>query len=326
MSDKRSNINTQLNRPGIYKILNKANGKFYIGSAINLRKRRKNHFGMLQSGTHCNNLLLRAFKKYGEENFEFSVIEFVDDVTKLIEREQYWLEQTRCYNRKIGYNISPTAGSNLGWEMPREQRDAISKLKKGKPFPELNEDAKLLKSESLKAYYKRIGGSSFKNKPRTDETKQKISASKTGRRLSKQHKLRLSKIRRQFALNEGYKNPMTGRTHSSESKAKMSEAKRLSKMRREQLGLSGPGTGRTVSEETRAKLSRIRRGKKLSKEHVAKVVAKLIGRKRSQESKQKSSDGMKRWHAHNISPMKGRKHSEETKKLMSQNRKKKRNT
>src|SRR5438045_7013760 len=157
MAEKRSNINTQLNKPGIYKILKKVNGKFYIGSAKNLRKRRKNHFLELEKGTHRNTILQRAYNKYGKQNFEFPVVEFVEDVTQLITRENCWINLTGCCDRKIGYNISPTAGSNLGWKMPQEQKDHLSNIKKGIPFPPLTEEAKAMKSESLIDYYKRIG-------------------------------------------------------------------------------------------------------------------------------------------------------------------------
>ena len=243
----------------------------------------------LEKGTHRNTILQRAYNKYGKQNFEFPVVEFVEDVTQLITRENCWINLTGCCDRKIGYNISPTAGSNLGWKMPQEQKDHLSNIKKGIPFPPLTEEAKAMKSESLIDYYKRIGGSPFKGKTLNDETKGKISNSKIGHPLNQEHKTTLSNTHRELAKKEDYKNPMQGRKHSAESIEQISETKKRSKEKREELGLPGPGTGRKASEETKAKQSKARKGKKLSPEHVAKVTAKLKGRPRSSESRVESS-------------------------------------
>lgn len=43
---------TYLNKSGIYRIINVINNKFYIGSAINLRKRRNTHFEQLNNNKH----------------------------------------------------------------------------------------------------------------------------------------------------------------------------------------------------------------------------------------------------------------------------------
>lgn len=57
----------------IYKIINKKNGKFYIGSTINISKREKRHFSDLEKNTHHCLFLQRAYKKYGKEFFLFFI-------------------------------------------------------------------------------------------------------------------------------------------------------------------------------------------------------------------------------------------------------------
>jgi hypothetical protein len=60
--------------PGIYQILCIPNGKIYIGSAIDLRARWEQHRHSLRRRDHRNRHLQQAWDKYGESNFEFSVL------------------------------------------------------------------------------------------------------------------------------------------------------------------------------------------------------------------------------------------------------------
>lgn len=89
---------------GIYKIRNKINGKFYLGSSEKIKRRWNEHKSLLRRNKHCNGILQKAWNKYGEENFELSVIEECM-VNVLLEREQFYLDTMKPY-RKIGYNIS----------------------------------------------------------------------------------------------------------------------------------------------------------------------------------------------------------------------------
>ena len=63
---------------GVYQIRCIPTGKIYVGSAVNLSKRQRDHVNSLRQGDHENVYLQRAWDKYGEENFEFTVLEFVD--------------------------------------------------------------------------------------------------------------------------------------------------------------------------------------------------------------------------------------------------------
>ena len=60
---------------GIYMLKNKVDGRVYIGSsARSCGNRCSNHMATLRKGTHTNKFLQRAFNKYGEKAFSFTVI------------------------------------------------------------------------------------------------------------------------------------------------------------------------------------------------------------------------------------------------------------
>ena len=91
---------------GIYQIQNKLNKHFYIGSAINIRKRLRSHLNRLQKHKHDNIHLQHAFNLYGIDVFEFYVVEFCTPEVRL-KSEQYWID--RFFGKPFFYNINPKA-------------------------------------------------------------------------------------------------------------------------------------------------------------------------------------------------------------------------
>jgi len=108
-------------KSGIYAIINAVNGKFYVGSSQNIKERWARHQRDLRKGIHRNKHLRRAWKKYGEGSFYFGVLEPVEDLARLTDREQYWMDLL-----KPEYNILPTAGSSLGFRFTEEQKQKLS--------------------------------------------------------------------------------------------------------------------------------------------------------------------------------------------------------
>ena len=122
---------------GIYQIRHLESSKIYVGSAVSVRKRELDHFNELRKNKHSNSKLQRAFNKYGENAFKFEVLELVEDKTKLLEREQYWLDITCCCNRNKGYNLCKIAGNRLGVKHSEETKCKIAKANTGyKPSEE----------------------------------------------------------------------------------------------------------------------------------------------------------------------------------------------
>lgn len=79
------------NRSGIYCIKNLINGLIYIGSTYNFHRRKIQHFNSLRNKTHKNRKLQNAYNKYGEENFNFSILEYCN-ISELINNEQKWFD------------------------------------------------------------------------------------------------------------------------------------------------------------------------------------------------------------------------------------------
>jgi len=68
---------------GIYQISNSVNGKKYVGYAANIRLRCKCHRVELRTSDHKNEHLQNAWNLYGEQAFEFSILEFCGIYSKI---------------------------------------------------------------------------------------------------------------------------------------------------------------------------------------------------------------------------------------------------
>lgn len=66
--------NSGMNFPAVYTITNTISGKIYVGQALNVRKRWQRHRWDLNHNKHRNQFLQDAWKKYGEESFDFKVV------------------------------------------------------------------------------------------------------------------------------------------------------------------------------------------------------------------------------------------------------------
>lgn len=113
---------------GIYIIKSTIDSRVYIGSAVDISRRFKEHLTKLKS-KHFNKKLDNFYKKYGKLSLSFDVLELCSK-EQLIEREQYYLDKYNSVTN--GFNISPTAGNVLGMKLSKEAKEKISKANKGK--------------------------------------------------------------------------------------------------------------------------------------------------------------------------------------------------
>jgi len=149
---------------GIYAIKCASNSRLYIGSAVSFRRRVAVHLCMLRAGKHHSKKLQRAWDKYGSDKFMFGVIEVVPEKSGLIAREQHWIDALDACGS--GMNSNPVAGSVLGRKHSAETRAKLSASHKGKP-----------------------------GRPHTDESKALLSAAHAGKKLTQEHRKKLSEAK-----------------------------------------------------------------------------------------------------------------------------------
>ena len=92
---------------GIYKIENLINHKIYIGKSNNINKRFEDHkrLAYYTSSPAYNYPLYKAIRKYGINNFDFSIVEECAE-KELENKEKYWINYFDSYGEK-GYNQTP---------------------------------------------------------------------------------------------------------------------------------------------------------------------------------------------------------------------------
>lgn len=93
----------------IYMIVNKLNGKCYVGSTRSMKVRLYNYFNLTHHLSQKGRPISSAILKYGLVNFAFIIIEEVNlEMYNLEERETFWIKQI-----KPEYNAIKEAARNL---------------------------------------------------------------------------------------------------------------------------------------------------------------------------------------------------------------------
>lgn len=192
---------------GIYRI-ELGNGWFYIGSSVNLKRRKINHKSDLIAARHHNPKMQNVWNKYGV--FKFTILEECNNADLLL-REQFYLDQ--YFNDENNLNITPKANSWLGRVHSAETKAKISAASKGRVVsPETR--AKLSAAQ--------IGRVAQIGHVVSTETRAKLSAANKGRILSAETRARMSAAKKKM---------------SAETKAKISAAASARWDRRRSQGL-----------------------------------------------------------------------------------------
>lgn len=93
----------------VYMIVNKLNGKCYVGSTRSIKVRLYNYFNLTHHASQSGRPISSAILKYGLVNFAFIILEEVDlDLFNLEERETFWIKEI-----KPEYNAIKEAARNL---------------------------------------------------------------------------------------------------------------------------------------------------------------------------------------------------------------------
>lgn len=169
---------------------------FYIGASLDMAKRINKHKSELSRGVHINPRLQRAWDKYGAEAFSFSVLEYVSP-EGLDEIEEVYLSSCvgleHCYNIAL-FPSNPNRGRPMSEEHKRRIGEANRIALQGKTLPESvrqkiseanrrREYGPLSQSTREKMSVAKQGKPAPWNaKPKTEETKRKISETKRRKR------------------------------------------------------------------------------------------------------------------------------------------------
>lgn len=178
-----------MNNVGIYQIVHSKTGKRYVGQALNIERRWKEHLRSLSRGAHTSKYLQRAWDKYGGDSFTFAILELCQP-DELDCREQHYLDEG------ADYNVLKFARSPKGVVRSAETRQRISDALKGKA-----------KSASHRANLAAAG----MGKVQSQESRDRKSATQKGRPHSPEHRAKLA------AANKA----RTGYKHSPETIAKI---------------------------------------------------------------------------------------------------------
>jgi group I intron endonuclease len=286
-------------RSGIYLIRNRHSRKVYVGSALNIRKRLREHQRTLLAGNHKNRHLQAACAKSGIESFRAEIVAFVEpSEATLLAAEILWMERLDCRNNESSYNICPVAGTRRGAVASPETCARIGRAKrgnqnrKGAVVPQEMRDriAEKLRGRKATAESRANQSKARKGKKPTAEAIERRAAGRRGRPCAAEQRARISAT-------------LKGRKVPAEVVAKRSATLR----RKRAEGWKRP----PVSEETRAAISAKNKGRKLSPETRAKMSAAKKGLSMPDDRKARIAVQMRQiWSARKDgllhSPVKGR--------------------
>lgn len=170
---------------GIYRITNLLTDDHYIGSAVSIARRWKEHKKILRGNRHHSKRLQNAWNTYGEDMFSFKVLLHCEP-KNLLFFEQRAIDRFKA--AVDGYNMCPTAGSSMGKVVSAETRAKQAAAKVGKAYRtgmKHTEESKAKMSATKMGKVpsegqKRKQSEALKGRVRTKEHSAKLAAAKRG--------------------------------------------------------------------------------------------------------------------------------------------------
>ena len=238
---------------GIYCIIHKYSLMCYIGSSVNVRKRLMGHVAASKSAPR--QVIARALREFGVDNFDFELIETCSK-ENLLGREEFWI---KFFNSTVdGFNVVKNPTDRTDNEIKASTRRRISDSKRG--IPRSEETRKKL-SEANVGFVVPLS------------RREQISETLKGRKKTPEHieKVRQALIKRKWTPEQHQHFLLTG--EGLISKRDMSPEGRVRKARQ----------GRPHTDQSKARIRESLTGKKLSPESIAKRTASV--KKKSAERK-----------------------------------------
>jgi group I intron endonuclease len=249
---------------GIYRILNIITGKVYIGKSFDIKRRWRQHRNLNLNGYH----LQRSIKKYGLENFDFSLIiemapmhDIQQQLNILNALERTWIRIYESNNPQKGYNETAGGDGIIGFRFNERSIQQIKEswakrtFEQNKIFKEAHNTSKAKENHSKanKANWEKMS-------------------------LEKKEKIRQASINKVFS-EEGLKSL---RQYAKNRKGKDSESTRFKK--------GSAFRGKHLSEEHKTHIGESNKGKtgwKHTDEQKEEQRKKIMGIKRSELTRAK---------------------------------------
>lgn len=189
----------------VYLILNKINGRKYVGQTIQPLKVRFNEHASKRN----NAPLGKAIKKYGRENFYCGVIKTCASKEELDYWEKYYIAALHC-KAPYGYNLTDGGEGATGCSRTPEQRAKLSAIYKGKSRPpevcaKISAGKKGKSRKPFSTEWRVNISAGLKGHKKTPKHCANISAAQKGKRLSSEHIAKISVARKGKPLSVGHR-------------------------------------------------------------------------------------------------------------------------
>lgn len=235
-------------KSGIYQIINKINGKVYIGSAKEFKRRYTQHINSLKKGTHHNKHLQGAFNRDGSDSFEFHVLKVVEGE----QADRLLVEQTHidklqdswetCYNFKQQTVATTRSCFSKDPDATRVKKSEASiGMWKDPTYRKLQSEIQSIKTqeqwENIEHRESKIEGmKSFHLSEESVEHKQKIASRMRNRTVSSETRVKISKAvskaNKELWKNKTYREKVINGRKESWKKDEERKKKASEKMRK----------------------------------------------------------------------------------------------
>jgi group I intron endonuclease len=181
---------------GIYKIVNRVNGRYYVGSSKDIFGLRwPQHQFELNRRTHHNSHLTHAWHLYGKDNFEIVVVEEVPQDQLYVVEQKYLDVCAANPEQAYNANYAPDGGCPSAESIERirrklkgrvfsdEHRRKIGLAMRGRPYS-TETRAKIGRASATRTHSPDVRdriANSLRGQKRSEETKLKMSVSGVGK-------------------------------------------------------------------------------------------------------------------------------------------------